>query len=455
MAAATVTQVLMPKLGESVVEGTVARWLKQPGEAVEKLEPLLTISTDKIDTELPAPAAGLLIEIRVPEGQTVAAGTVLALIGPPGATGVVEAAPPSATPTEAETGAPTNGAVQRAPAPAVKVEPTVAAPVAPPVAPAAGLAPGEKPVGRAFVSPVVRRLVAEHHVDLERVPGSGVAGRITRQDVLAYLEQAETSPAIPAPVTSASPVAVPSTAAALGDDELLRPLSAMRRAIAQHMVKSKQTAPHVTTIFEVDMGAVLRHREAHKQAAAERGVSLTVTPYLVAAAAQALRAHPAVNSRYGEQGIIESKRVHVGVAVAVEGGLLVPVVRNADELTLMGLARAVTELAQRARTGALAPDDLTGGTFTITNHGVSGSLIGTPIIAQPQSAILGVGAIVKRPVVVSLDGDASLLPGPDDAIVIRPMAYLSLTFDHRLLDGAAADAFLATLKQALETWSAA
>jgi 2-oxoglutarate dehydrogenase E2 component (dihydrolipoamide succinyltransferase) len=307
--------------------------------------------------------------------------------------------------------------------------------------------PGEKPAGRAFVSPVVRRLVAEHHVDLTQVAGSGLGGRVTRQDLLAYLEEMERSgrpPAAPEALAGEAPLA---------EDELLHPLSTMRRAIAQHMVKSKQTAPHVTTIFEVDMTAVVRHREANKQAAAARGLPLTLTPYLVAAAAQALRETPAVNSRYSEQGIIESRRVHIGVAVSLPAGLLVPVVRNADELTLAGLARAVADLAERARSGSLGVDEVSGATFTITNHGVSGSLIGTPIIAQPQSAILGVGAVVKRPVVVSLpEAGRSLLPGPGDAIVIRPMAYLSLTFDHRLLDGATADGFLASIKRTLEGW---
>ncbi len=447
------TRLLMPKLGESVVEGTVARWLKQPGARVEKLEPLVEISTDKIDTEIPSPAAGVLAEILVAEGQTVAAGTVLALIAAEGEV-IAPAAPASAaqpkspaqpeSAAEPETGAPAAGSTPPASAPVAKA-PVVNAPAAQSSAP---VQPGEKPAGRSFVSPVVKRIAAEHAVDLEQVPGTGLAGRITRQDLLGYLAE---------PPAAAHAVEAPAaTGGAAGADELLHPLSTMRRTIAQHMVKSVQTAPHAATIFEVDMTAVVLHRERHKQAAEARGAPLTFTPYFVAAAAQALRAHPLVNSRWGEQGIIESRRVHVGVAVSLPGGLMVPVIRDADELSLLGLARAVADLAQRARSNGLGVDDLSGGTFTVTNHGVGGSLLGVPIIAQPQSAILGIGAIVKRPVVVTLDGAArSLLPGPADAIVIRPMAYLCLSFDHRLLDGAEADAFLSTLKRALESWPAA
>lgn len=445
------TRVLMPKLGESVVEGTVARWLKQPGERVEKLEPLVEISTDKIDTEIPSPAAGVLVEIQVDAGRTVAAGTVLALIGAAGAP--ISASPAQPAAAEAETGAPAAARAPAAPAPPVAppaaTPPSVAPPARAPEPPAAqaGGNAGEKPAGRSFVSPVVRRMAAEHDVDLAQVRGTGLAGRITRQDMADWL--AEGPPPFSAP---AAPE--PTSAEAAGSrDELLHPLTTMRRTIAQYMVRSKQSAPHAATIFEVDMTAVVLHRERHKQEAEQRGAPLTFTPYFVAAVAQALRAHPFVNSRWSEQGIVESRRVHVGVAVALPAGLMVPVVRDADELSLLGVARAVADLAQRARSGSLGVDDLNGGTFTVTNHGVGGSLLGVPIIAPQQGAILGVGAIVKRPVVVTLGGDArSLLPGPTDAIVIRPMAYLCLSFDHRLLDGAAADAFLRTLKQTLEGW---
>lgn len=408
----------MPKLGESVVEGTVARWLKKPGDSVAKLEPLLEISTDKIDTELPAPASGTLLAIAVAEGSTVAAGTVLATIGDAG-----EAVQPVAE-TKA---APAPAAAETAQAtPARAQDPRSAE---------------ERPAGRNFVSPVVKRIAEEHQVDLAEVSGSGLGGRVTKQDVLAFVEKRAAEPAL---------AAAPSVAAPVREDEILHPLSAMRRAIAAHMVQSKATSPHVTTFFEVDMTAVVRHREAHKSAYGERGVKLSLTPYFVAAVAAALRAVPAVNSRWAESGIAESRRVHVGVAVAVEKGLLVPVVRDADELNLAGVARAVADLAERARSGALLPDELQGGTFTITNHGVGGSILGTPIINQPQAAILGVGSVVKRPVVRPA-GD-SLLPSADDAIVIRPICYLSLSFDHRILDGALADRFMAQIKRTLEEW---
>jgi 2-oxoglutarate dehydrogenase E2 component (dihydrolipoamide succinyltransferase) len=422
------TPVLMPKLGESVVEGTVARWLKQPGEPVQRLEPLLEISTDKIDTEVPAPASGTLLAVHVAEGQTVAAGAVLATIG--AADEALAPAPDAPAASQS-----TNPPIHQSTSPTAHQSP------------APDAASDARPTGRAFVSPVVKRLAREHAVDLEQVPGTGLAGRVTKKDVLAFVEQMEQTPARSAAV----PDAPAPDLAEVATDELLHPLSAMRRAIAQHMVLSVQTSPHVTTVFEVDMTAVVRHREAHKAEFAARGLSLTFMPYFVVAAAAALRAHPLANSRYTDAGIVEHRRIHIGVAVAVPGGLLVPVVRDADERTLAGAARAVADLAERARRSTLAPDDLHGGTFTITNHGVSGSLIGTPIIHQPQAAILGIGAIGKRAVVRSATG--SLLPDADDAIVIRPMAYLSLSFDHRLLDGAAADAFVDTIKAALEEWT--
>lgn len=413
------TQVIMPRFGETVVDGTVARWLKAEGDRVEKMEPLLDVSTDKIDSEIPSPAGGVILRILVPAGKTVDAGTVLAYIGQPGES--VDAPAPVAAKTEPETIAP-------------------ASPPAPhPVS--------EKPAGRAFISPVVARIAAEHDVDVNQISGTGMGGRVTKKDILAFVESGGAYMAEVAPRPAAAPSA----------DEILQPLSAMRRAIAAHMVASKRTSPHVTTIFEVDMSAVVRHRAANKAAFAEKGLNLTFTPYFVAAVADALKVVPEANSRFSDDGVILSRRVNVGMAVSVEKmgeskgerGLIVPVIRDADEKNLMGLARAVADLAERARSGRLTPDETQGGTFTITNHGVGGSLIGTPIINQPQSAILGIGAIVKRPIVISSD---PLLPSADDAIVIRPMCYLSLSFDHRVLDGAGADAFLAKVKGVLESW---
>jgi len=413
------TPVKMPQLGESVVEGTVARWLKAPGDAIAKHEPLLEISTDKIDTEVPAPADGVLLEILVPEGTTVAAGALLATIGVPG---------------ESPATAPAHQTPPPSPPPAERLT-EVAAP--------SDASSAERPAGRTFISPVVARMSAEHGIDLAQVEGSGLGGRITKKDVEAFLTS---GPA------SAPPEMIAGSEAAMvaGEEDILQPLTTMRRAIAQHMVQSKHTSPHVTTIMEADMTAVVRHRESNKRTLARDGETLTYTPYFVAAIVAGLRAVPQANSRFSDAGILLLRRIHVGIAVAVDGGLFVPVIRNADELSLAGLARAVNDLARRARAGQLQPDELQGGTFTLTNHGTGGSLIGTPIINQPQSGILGAGAIVKRPVVRSTG--TSLLPSADDAIVIRPMCYVSYTFDHRVLDGAQADKFLAAVKAKLENW---
>lgn len=423
--------VTMPQMGESMVEGTVARWLKAPGEPVAKLEALVEINTDKIDTEIPAPAAGMLLQVVVDAGQTVRAGTVLGYIGNAG---------------EQLLHAQAATAAESLPSPQDST----------PASKERHL--NERPVGRAFISPVVARMAAEHQLDLDAIQGSGLHGRITKRDVLAHLADQEAAPvAVSAPVTisvaKADPVAIkPSEVESA--DEIWQPLTTMRRAIAQHMVQSKQTSPHVTTVFEVDMTAVVRHREQHKETYSQRGVRLTYTPYFVAAAAKALRQVPEANARFHSAGepraLVLHKRVHIGVAVALDEGLIVPVIRDADERNLQGLARAVNELAEQARTGLLAPDATRGGTFTITNHGVTGSLLGTPIINQPQAAILGIGAIVKRPVVRS--SGPSLLPSADDAIVIRPMCYLSFSFDHRILDGARADLFMSQVVEKLQGW---
>ncbi|MBW7881244.1 MAG: 2-oxo acid dehydrogenase subunit E2 [Caldilineaceae bacterium] len=417
------TPVRMPQLGESVVEGTVARWLKAPGDTVAKHEPLLEITTDKIDTEVPAPAAGVLLEIMVAEGATVAAGATLAVIGAPGES--LSAVTPQA------------GAGDASPQPAAAMRPAQDDSTRP---------SRQRPGGRSFISPVVARMAAEHNLDLAAIEGTGLGGRVTKKDVEAVLErQAGTL----APPETRAPVAA-EVRGELGEDDVLAPLTAIRRAIAQHMVKSKQVSPHVTTIFEVDMTAVVRHREENKQPFAQKGIALTYTPYFVMAVAAALKAVPEANSSFHDNGILLHQRIHIGIAVALATGLIVPVIRDADERNLQGLARATNDLAARARNGQLRPDEVKGGTFTITNHGTGGSLVATPIINQPQSAILGVGAITKRPVVRS--SRASLLPSADDAIIIRPMCYLSLSFDHRVMDGAQADAFLTVVKEKLENW---
>ncbi len=434
----------MPQLGESVTEGTIGRWLKRPGETVAKYEPLLEVITDKVDTEVPAPEAGTLLEILVAEGETVRVGTVIARIGAP-----EEAATIAQPATPLEQPAPV------APQPAAAPPPAIAQPAA------------DGTARSGFISPVVARLAAEHGLDLTRISGTGQGGRVTKQDVLRYLEtrQAEApvasppapvapappvveAPPAPAPVTAAPPVVeappapAPVVATFLPEDAELVPLTPMRRSIAEHMERSVRTAPHVTTVMEADLSRVVAHREANKAAFERQGARLTFTPYFVQAVVAGLQRVPVMNGRFTEAGIVLNRRIHIGVAVALDEGLLVPVIRDADEKNLLGLARIVNDLAERARTRRLAPDETQGGTFTITNHGVSGSLFATPIINQPQAAILGVGAIVKRPVVVTQHGV--------DAIAIKPMCYLSLTFDHRVADGATADAFLAAVKAALE-----
>ena len=413
------TLVRMPQLGESIVEGTVARWLKAPGDAIDKLEPLLEVSTDKIDTEIPSPSAGVLLDIVVPEGQTVATGTVLAHIG---AAGQKVERPANVTAAD----------------PAAEAQKITASSHRLPRVNQQNRA-ADKPTGRDFISPIVAKIACEHAVELSQVAGSGMNGRVTKKDVLAYIDSLTKLGR--SPTVEASNVS----------ETDLQPLTAMRKAIAAHMVQSKATSPHVTTIFEVDMTAVVQHREAHKNGFASKGIALTFTPYFVAATVDALRQVPAANAQFQADGLLLHQRIHLGVAVALRDGLIVPVLRDADEKNLHGLARSISDLAQRARNGTLSANETQGGTFTVTNHGVSGSLIGTPIINQPQAGILGIGAIVKRPVV--LNATASLLPSADDMIAIRPMCYLNFTFDHRILDGATADKFLSIIKQKLEKWS--
>lgn len=409
-------EIKMPQLGESVTEGTVGQWLKDVGDHVEKYEPLLEVVTDKVDTEITSEVAGVLLDIKVQEGKTVDVGTILAVIGAEGEVVPVEA---SEAPAKAEAEAPEK------PEAAERGD---------------GKAP-PKPTGKARISPVVGRIAAEHGVSIEEVPGTGRGGRVTKKDILRYVEEQEKEreevPARPPRPPEDVPAAVPG--------EIVK-LTPMRRMIAEHMVESKRTAPHVTSLMEADMSAVERYRQTHKAEFERReGVKLTYMPFVVEAVVEALKAHPIVNSSYTDEGIEIKRAINIGVAVALEQGLIVPVIKNASDKSLAGLAKTVSDLATRARNGQLDPDDVQGGTFTITNHGASGSLFGTPIINQPQAAILGVGVVQKRPVVVEVDGV--------DAIAIKPMMYLSLTFDHRIIDGAQADAFLADVKRRLENFS--
>lgn len=432
------TQVVMPQLGESVVEGTVTKWLKQKGESVQEMEAILEVTTDKVDTEIPSPASGVLLEILVPEGTTVQAGTVIAWIGESG-----EEIPPGAVSSVQQIQAPPEPSV-------VQMKETVAP------------AP-EKEVG--FISPVVARMAKEYQIDLTQVRGSGQGGRITKKDLLAYLEErqkqepalAATQPIWETPADGdlfrptelvfgqPSPEVVAPTQPPSGR---LIPFTTMRKAIAEHMIASKHTSAHVTTVMEADLSRVVAHRNTHLSEFAQQGAKLTYTAYFASAAIAALKAHPLVNSSFTAEGILIHPQINLGIAASVgEEGLIVPVIRHADSLSLLGLARAINDLAQRARTRQLKPDEVRGGTFTITNHGVGGSLFATPIINQPQCAILGVGAIQKRAVVIEDELG-------NEALAIRPMVYLSLTFDHRILDGAAADAFLAKVVEGLEKFSA-
>ena len=479
------TQVIMPRLGESIVEGTVGRWLVAEGQAVNKLEPLLTVTTDKIDTEIPSPASGILLDIHVREGQTVAAGALLAVIGQrnevPGGTSPEAAhsqgAPRSSFPTirqPASTplaqrmaaehhldlhvvkGSGPGGRITKE-----DVETHLALDAS------EGTVPVEAPArAEDFVSPAVARLVAEFGVDLGQVIGTGEGGRVTKKDVMAYIATPVPRGALTPDRHEHLPLTVSEPADALpagtppaeinqdigetaGDFDLM-PLTTMRRSIAQHMVLSQQTAAHVTTVMEADMTQVVRAREQLRHEFERRGVRLTFTPFVVQAIIAGLKAVPEANSSFGEDGLKIHRHIHIGVAVAVADGLVVPVIHDADEKSLLGLTRIVNDLADRGRAAQLSPYDVQGGTFTLTNHGTTGSLFATPIIHQPQAAILGVGAIQKRAVVISRG--SSILPDAEDAIAIHPMAYLSLTFDHRILDGAGADRFLASVVQFLEDY---
>jgi 2-oxoglutarate dehydrogenase dihydrolipoamide succinyltransferase (E2 component) len=431
------TKVIMPQMGESVVEGKVAKWLVREGEPVETDQPIAEISTDKVDVEIPSPGAGILTKIYVPEGATVSIGAELALIGDG---------------KEAEREATTR--------PPMVERPPAAPPGRPPVA---ERPPAEKPaekrekseekregaeIGR--ISPLVRKLADEHLVDLSQVQGTGLGGRITKQDILRYIGEEETQPAEekPAPAPAAPPETfqfkefkIPRYEPKEGDQVV--PFSRLRKRIAEHMVYSKRTAPHVTTVAEVDMGKVVRLREEKKGSIKEQtGHDLTYLPFIVSAAIQAIREYPTLNAAVVDDRLVIRKEIHMGIAVETEKGLMVPVIRRAHEMSLAGLSRAAAELAEKARQGTLSPDEITGGSFTISNPGRKGNLFGTPIIFQPQVGILRMGEIIKRPVVIEVDGN--------DTLAIRPMMYLALSYDHRVIDGATGNAFLHRVKEILE-----
>src|SRR5213592_3063574 len=427
--------VLMPQMGESIAEGTLSKWLKKVGDPVKRDEPLFEISTDKVDAEIPAPAAGVLAEIKVQEGQTVPVQTLVAILE----TEKGAAAPAPTKPEPPKVAAPAPAPPPRAPKP----EPP--APRPEPPAPArsgdgGGVQTAEQRL-RTKSTPLVRKIAAEHSVDISRIPGSGYAGRVTKQDILSYIEQAPAqqargpSPQPPGPITH--PVSAP------GPGCRVEPWSKIRKITADHMVMSKRVSAHVASFFEVDFTRVAQLRSKAKQSYAERDVNLTFLAFIAKACADNLRKHPIINAAVSGDSTIYRADVNIGIAVALDWGLIVPVIKHADELSLMGIARAISDLGERARTKKLLPDDIQRGTFTITNPGGFGPFAGIPIINQPQVAILGVGAIEKRPKVVTLSDGT-------DTVAIRTMGMLTMSYDHRIVDGADADRFLADVKRTLE-----
>jgi 2-oxoglutarate dehydrogenase E2 component (dihydrolipoamide succinyltransferase) len=403
-------KVLVPRLGEGVEEVTVIKWLKQVGDSVNELEPLLEINTDKVDTEIPAPASGTVLKIVAQEGVPAKVGTVLAFIGTVGEK--LEDGKINQPPV-------TQGASQETRKASQK---SITQPV-------------QNSTQSSFISPVVARIASEHGINLSQIRGTGLDRRITKNDVLAFVEnQGSVS------VAQSTSSQAANKSPAVGDQLIKH--STIRKQIAEHMVISQKTSPHVLTVMEADMSKVFASRAANKEAFAREGVNLTFTAYFISAIVAALKAYPMTNSSWTEEGVLVHKAVNIGMATSLgEDGLIVPVIKNADDLSLLAIANAVNDLADRARAKKLQPEEVRGGTFTLTNHGISGSLFAFPIINQPQCGILGTGAIQKRVLVV------------DDAIAIRPMVYLSFVFDHRILDGASADWFLMKVKETLENWS--
>ena len=505
MSTGTQTEVVMPQMGVSVSEGTITKWLRQVGDSIGRDEPLLEISTDKVDTEVPSPAEGVVAQILVPEGETVEVGTVIAIIAPAGAA----VAEPEAAPTP-EPAVVAPAPAEPAPPVAAEPQPLAAAPETPLPAAPAEPAPVSVPAGgngKTFVSPVVARIAAEHGVDPSSVPGTGTGGRVTKRDIVAFIESGAAAapppaPAAPQAVAPAEPAAPPVEAAAapveaqappaeaaappappvaptppptapapaapapaapaptpapaaegdqaLAPGETLEPMTAMRRGVMEHMRRSVDTAAHVTSAIEVDMSRVVALRRKLKPELAEHGINLTYLAFIARATVDTLKHYPYINGEIRSQSILTRSSINLGIAVAINDGkgLIVPVIRNAQDLNLTGTARGIQDLAERARTKKLLPDDVQGGSFTITNPGSFGTFHGTPIINQPQSAILGTYALVKRPWVIQDELG-------NDVIAIRPIMNLTLTYDHRLVDGAYAGMFLQELRERLETWDEA
>jgi pyruvate dehydrogenase E2 component (dihydrolipoyllysine-residue acetyltransferase) len=431
--------VIMPQMGESIAEGTISKWLKQVGDSVKRDEPILEISTDKVDAEIPAPIAGVLAEIKVAEGKTVPVQSVIAVI-------------------ETEAGVAEAAGGKPAPAPAAAIPPQGPVPAPERAAPAAAaaLAPAASPAGergenggssmeerlRRRSTPLVRKIAAEHDVDISHIPGSGFAGRVTKQDILSFIERGGAGAGAAAPASAAA-IVHPTVEAWPGDR--VEPMSRIRKLTAEHMVTSRRISAHVTSYYEVDFSRIARLRQAKKREYEARGAKLTYLAFITKVIADNLRRHPVVNASVSGEAIIYRKPINIGIAVALDWGLIVPVLRNVDTLSLIGIAQLMADLAERARTKRLNPDEVQHGTFSITNPGVFGSYIGAPIINQPQVAILGVGSIEKRPKVLTLDDG-------QDVIAIRTLGMLSLSYDHRVVDGADADRFMADVKRDLETF---
>ena len=482
------TEVVMPQMGESIAEGTITKWLKNVGDRVERDEPLFEISTDKVDAEIPSPAAGTLTEVRFKEGDTVEVNTVVAVLNGSGAgaseapavASVVEPPKIEPSPQPAAPAAP-------APAPATPPPPPQVNAAAPATADAVTKQPQKsspqpstatdnsaaktksasdqstgngnstataEELRKTKSSPLVRKIAQQHGVDIEKLDGTGLSGRVTKYDILSFIESgspavAETKAAVPVPAaqppTSPPSELAPAPAIKPAEGDRIEPMTVMRKKIAEHMVQSRRTSAHVTTVYEIDMTAVAKLRDRHKDSFVERsGTKLTFMPFIFQAVNKALRKFPVFNAQVSGDQIIYKRDINLGMAVALDWGLIVPVIKRADDLSISGLARAANDLAERARTKQLKPDEVAGGTFTITNPGVFGGLFGTPIINQPQLAILGVGKIEKRAKVI-------ISPEGDDYIAIRWMAYFALSFDHRVIDGSDAERFLAYVKEVLES----
>jgi pyruvate dehydrogenase E2 component (dihydrolipoamide acetyltransferase) len=442
------TDIIMPQMGESIVEGTITKWLKKPGDKVQRDEPLFEISTDKVDAEIPAPASGVLQEIKIAEGTTVGVNTVVGTISADGEAAAAKSAPAAPAPA-AEKPAPKKEEAAAPAAKAVASSETSAAHEA------------EDADEEARSSPLVRKIAREHGISLSKISGTGLGGRISKQDILSFIDNqsasspttastsapsAPAAPAASAPPTSAPPVlpAAPAPAAYPGD---LVPMSNMRKIIAKHMIESRRTSAHVHCMYEVDFTRIVNLRNKHKNGFDQRhGVRLTFMPFFVRATIIALQQWPIINAAIEGDNIRYHRNINVGIAVALDWGLIVPVVKNAGDLNFLGLQRGITDLGERARSKKLKPEDVEGSTFTITNPGQFGAVFGLPIINQPNSAIMGVGGITKMPLVVT-DRDGN------DSIAIRSVVHLTLGYDHRLIDGAVADQFMAQVKKNLENWN--